>query len=701
MHLRSLIVVALMLLIGAVRAAEPKTVESKLRQMVGARCRFIWTQGADGEKHGTMYTGDGAELWVLDTDDGQGAQRIGTKDSYQRPLLTGDGKRIVFTDYPERKIEVINFDGSGRRVLVEGAQMGDVWRDPKTGEDWVYYRELVEGKPKREAHLYEGGKLWRCKLDDPATKELIWDKTGVCHGSLFYLSLTDDGKYAASAWPWAANGVAQFPNVAYQQWHFGCWSGLAPDNSGRFFSFDGDHQYLHMFDWGGVNERKIEFKGMPNYERGEVYYPRWSNHPDFLVISYLGNTYLAKFNEGVTAIEKYVTVVSCDVNGWLGYPDCWIDRGPDFKVAGTDNLRSLDFVPDTGKDWPGSRDGLAFLWKNRKTQNTVSVGGGKTAQIDLDARGYANFGRDWQMRFVDGAFVPKSDETAKRIVSAVKKTKAMTLEFTALPRESRQDGTIMVLHGADGKVNFRLSQWLNRLELWFPRTVTKKKKGKVQPNKMYSLPRPRSSGTHATHVIFSYTSANGKLDVYMDGQYVNTRFMGAFHAWDKDDFGAWDDDAKLIFGRQADGSDPWKGELEGVSIYNRALSAAEAKQHYQLYRKYLKGRTEPKRIQVQAKLIEATPIPQEQDLDIYSRALVANEYEVQNVKDGKLSDKRIIVQQWAVMDRKQLPETRNWEVGKTFTLSIERIADHPELEGERLFNELENLEANAFLEVPE
>ena len=98
-------------------------------------------------------------------------------------------------------------------------------------------------------------------------------------------------------------------------------------------------------------------------------------------------------------------------------------------------------------------------------------------------------------------------------------------------------------------------------------------------------------------------------------------------------------------------SDPF-GELEGVAIYGRYFNSAEAKQHYTLYADRLQGREDPPQLELDAKLVARSAVPSEQDMGIYSRAMVANEYEVQRVHEGSYEGDTIVVQQWAVADRK-------------------------------------------------
>jgi len=64
------------------------------------------------------------------------------------------------------------------------------------------------------------------------------------------------------------------------------------------------------------------------------------------------------------------------------------------------------------------------------------------------------------------------------------------------------------------------------------------------------------------------------------------------------------------------------------------------------------------------------------------RVLVAGEYEVEKVVEGRCDAKRILAAHWAILDSKVLPVVGT--SGSRHRLVLERFDDHPELESERL-----------------
>jgi hypothetical protein len=81
--------------------------------------------------------------------------------------------------------------------------------------------------------------------------------------------------------------------------------------------------------------------------------------------------------------------------------------------------------------------------------------------------------------------------------------------------------------------------------------------------------------------------------------------------------------------------------------------------------------------------VAKTPAPEAKDMMPYSSALVVYEYAVQKVKEGKaVKDGQILrVAHWGVRDLKKTPAAGR-AVGATFPLTLERFADHPELEAQ-------------------
>jgi hypothetical protein len=91
------------------------------------------------------------------------------------------------------------------------------------------------------------------------------------------------------------------------------------------------------------------------------------------------------------------------------------------------------------------------------------------------------------------------------------------------------------------------------------------------------------------------------------------------------------------------------------------------------------------RIVVQARLVKPGSIPTPQAIAPYQHALVVNTYDVVSVAEGAYTGKTILIAQWAIRDRRVLPNAHKTP-GSMHRLTLERYDAHPELEGERLIS---------------
>ena len=87
---------------------------------------------------------------------------------------------------------------------------------------------------------------------------------------------------------------------------------------------------------------------------------------------------------------------------------------------------------------------------------------------------------------------------------------------------------------------------------------------------------------------------------------------------------------------------------------------------------------------VEARLVTSAAIPTPRSIAPYRNALVGNVYEIVKVIEGKYTESRIVVAQWAIRDAVVLDEARQRTTGAVVRLTVERYDAHPELEGERL-----------------
>lgn len=664
--------------------------------LAGAHTRLVWVQDL-GKGGDTFAKGKKLRLMGYDSKDGKGARAIlEGPGSFSKPLLTADGKRVVYSDRHAGKVYVVNFDGSGRKELADG-YAADVWRDPDTGHDWVYVQD-PGGKRKP---------IRRFRLDRPGKRELVWDRTPA---TLDNFQLSADGTRAGGLFPWSNAGVAKLPNGGWKRLGRGCWTSLSPDNSYLFWVFDGPHRNVYVTDTVNGRKWKVDIHKAPGIDGFEVYHPRWTNHVRYIVMTgpykvgggrnRIGGggkaveVYLGRFSPDLQRIEKWARVTDNKRGDF--FPDAWIAGGE--KVSAAEMLAKAreELLAEIGRpdakelagyeEWPGGKRALQFLWENADATNMLPAEKegewGKTCEVR--ARGHARVGRFNQMLLTDGAFL--AQDADERLLAACKRSNQLAVEAVITIADLKQSGParIVTFSRDTGARNFTLGQDGDKLvfRLRTPRT------GGNGTDPQVTLCAVKPGRTY--HVIVSY--AKGQMYCFVDGEQVlATGEVGG-------DFGNWEP-MHLLFGDEWSADRDWKGWLEGVAIYSRFVGPEEAARKWSLYSERLEERGPARRSAVKAKLVEATPVPPVEDLEDYSRAMVVCTYEVRKVISGAEVPERINVAHWVYLDRKPLPSARGRKPGKICELAVEPAADHPELEPERRFEAIEDPTLPLYLDV--
>jgi hypothetical protein len=323
---RSALILPLLLAFGC----SGETAKSALEDFAGSRVRAVWVQ-SDGTD--PFALGTNLLLMGLDSADGRERTILPERGSYMKPMITPDGQRIVFSrghaapGGPE--IFVVNWDGSGLTSLGKGFAVS-LWENPADSTPWVYAgRDAAEG-------AYDFPVIERFPLDNPSAREVVWNKTLV---SADTFQVSPDGRYAGGLFPWPQAGVAELPNGNLQKLGDGCWTALASVRGPVMWYFDGAHRNLTLVDIRTERRWTVNINGVPGFGNDEVYHPRWTNHPRFMVMSgpynlggdnqvRSGGTqteiYLGRFSEDYSRIEAWHRVTTND--GADSYPDVWIAR---------------------------------------------------------------------------------------------------------------------------------------------------------------------------------------------------------------------------------------------------------------------------------------------------------------------------------------------------------------------------------------
>lgn len=686
---------------------------SKISELTGGKTRIVWTQDMGPGSNDVSLTTSSHRLMGFDTDINEGPVPIIRRlSNYWKPLITPDGQHIVFSEFNKKKIFIVNWDGSGLKAISDGLAT-DVWQDPVSGVQWVYaiknnkrevytrklfefldkykirgrgrLRRLLKWKDKKGYGL-----IYRFRLDNPDEREIVWDKTRVG----FWFQLSQDGKIGAADFPWPDCGVVFLDRKTRKIFEQGCWPSMAPDNSYRFWIFDGAHRNITVYSQGGKNRRKINISLASGINGHEVYHPRWSN--DVQVITLTGpyrrstggsgalfkvvssaEVYLGRFNKGLSGIEKWVRVTNNEFGDFS--PDVWIAN---VRVAPAGKEQPFEADSDMGKI-ADRDDDLIFLWENSNSPNRVKMKEGEKERVfRVIARGQAKFGRFFDMDLAGGFM--ETEGVDEELLEACRKTNRLSIEALITPANVNQDTIqrIITFSSNAGSRNFSLDQ--QRGGLIFSLNTSEEDTASSPPTVLSGELRQGVPN----HVIVTY--APGRLLLYINGKrYVpQPQLSGDFRNWTLQ---------HLQFGAEIDGGYDWSGKLEGIAIYNRDFTDDEAKSRYHLVVNKLKDRPKTERLEVDAILKAISITPQPEEIAPYHRCLALYTYEIQKVLSGKPTSSRIAVYHWVILDSKIVPNQRRKE--QSYRLVLEPFDLHPQLESERQISDSDEFDLPLYYDV--
>jgi hypothetical protein len=171
---------------------------------------------------------------------------------------------------------------------------------------------------------------------------------------------------------------------------------------------------------------------------------------------------------------------------------------------------------------------------------------------------------------VVGKTLIRSESPATRLIEAVRQSGAITIEAWLRPAAVNQTGParIVTLSRNPNERNFTLGQDGDKFEVRL-RTSETSSNG-IPP----VVSKPKSLTAEMTQVVYTREPA-GKARIYVNGKLdVEQAVGGATNNWDTS--------LHLALANELTGDRPWLGVLRLVAIYNRALSADEVLQNFQV-----------------------------------------------------------------------------------------------------------------------
>jgi hypothetical protein len=331
--------IALFAILGLAAADTAATKKQLIELTGGRRVKVAWNQGNEGQEPSTFR--------YFDTKDGKihDLPFAGTAGDavFRSVWFTADGRHIIAQagkDDSDRTLVMYDTDTAKVTELAKGPDNNPlaIWRDPKTGRDWVYVNDCGAGGDRQRAWDAGRDRIYRIPLDKPEERELFWDRT-TCHE---FFTLSADGMRACMSprffnigvlkLAYDAKGGVDQDKSEFQSYGGGCFPGMSPDNSYRWFRLDGQHKSIDVFDTDSSEPRKVDVTGMPGVgENGkQVWLTRWSTHPRVITLmgpdSQEARIWLGRFDKDFTKIEAWVQVNHEGSKSWKSH--AWIDSKP-------------------------------------------------------------------------------------------------------------------------------------------------------------------------------------------------------------------------------------------------------------------------------------------------------------------------------------------------------------------------------------
>ncbi len=652
-----------------------------LRAFVGAPARLTWVRQVDGAGDDPFCWGDRLVIMGLDTEDGRGARMVsGEPGNVHRPMVSPDGRQIVFSRIATREAFMVDWEGGSPHRLGSGYAAA-VWQDPDTAITWVYLADNgQEGWDRHNATALD-----RVRIDDPAVRERVWDRAPFTFDNL---QLSADGTRASAQFPHPRAGYADFVTQSWTPLGRGCWTSMAPDNSYRVWIFDGPHRNITLHDPLDGSSWRVPINTAPGMDGFEIYHPRWSNHPLFLVLTgpykqgrpggnliTAGgpevNVWIGRFSEDQRSVVDWLQITDDQFGNF--YPDLWIDPA----ARDTPEVaRSPATLPqEDGAAYP---PGLVLLWEDAHAAN--EAGGRRWDAVSLGRAFWGPFG---ELELDGGYFRIVAEGDAA--VTDDPASGAWTLEILLRPRSSAVEpaGGIAVLRDANG-ATWALEQAGSHL---FMQVRAAEGPGSE------TLDLGPIAADRSTHILMTY--GDGALWAWRDGKAISPLVLPADRRVIRP--------ATLHVGR----TDPdipasgWRGRAEGIALYNRALTATEATARYQQARSRLAEHRAPPEYDIVARLNEVLPPPSPDAILPYRRALLAQVFTVESAPaESTLAEgDEIAVAHWAVLDGDVPP--RAFRDGSRHRLRITPFEKRPLLEAERIFLDADHILLPVFYELAE
>lgn len=336
--------------------------------------------------------------------------------------------------------------------------------------------------------------------------------------------------------------------------------------------------------------------------------------------------------------------------------------------------------------WPAYRDDLSFAWENRHN-NPLSA----QDTVVPEAKGKVWWSAAGGMDLQGGAYeMPKAGDY---MMHDGRRTHAVTLEAIITPRAAAGEKDVLPIFSLEtekGAVRWLLSQKKDGFYLFLATEQKDKDMTGEERLAPVLVGRPQ-------HVVVGYE--NDTFSVYVNGSpvTVKTKIYGRPSFEKRGGMLRVGESSKFP-------GVHWLGNVDHVACYHRVFNPAEALALYDYASVNIKARPTPAPVSITARLVEVSRLPKLEEIRPYHEALVKNCYEVLPNKSGGAkplipAGTKVVVTHWVWMNG-EAAAAPPAAVGKTFPLTLEPLATHPEIKSLVNRDDLTNgLGSDEYLEV--
>jgi hypothetical protein len=216
-----------------------------------------------------------------------------------------------------------------------------------------------------------------------------------------------------------------------------------------------------------------------------------------------------------------------------------------------------------------SSEGLILLYNFVGDDEEVVDRSGFGEPLNLKIANSANVKRGGGALRIQGSTRIASSGPASKVIRAIRRSEAFSAEVWLRADNRSQEGPARVISisANTSARNFTLGQ---EGPAWDARF----RSSRSDDNGMPSLKAPRDSvSTEVSHLIYT-RAKDGTVYLYQNGREIAKQMRAG-------DLKNWDQTYSLLLANELSGDRSWQGDLFLVALFDRALSAAEAKQHFE------------------------------------------------------------------------------------------------------------------------